>query len=52
MHFSWSEKICLGLLIAAWVTWGSHMIGNTLVHAEALEKSRLRCRYKRHGSGR
>ena len=38
MNFSWSEKIGFGMLVAAWVTWGSHQIGGLLVHAKAPEK--------------
>jgi cytochrome c len=39
MRFSWLEKIGFGLLIAAWVAFGSNMIGNSLVQAEKLETS-------------
>ncbi len=39
MHFSGWEKIGFGMLIAAWVAFGSNMIGNALVDAEKLEKS-------------
>ncbi len=38
MKFSWYEKVAFGLLIAAWVTWGSHQIGAMLVHAKDLDK--------------
>ena len=38
MKFSWPEKIGFGLLVAAWVIWGSHQIGSLLVHAKELEK--------------
>ncbi|MBT5298381.1 MAG: cytochrome c family protein [Rhodospirillaceae bacterium] len=38
MKFSWFEKISFGLLIAAWAIYGSHMLGDTLVHAEELKK--------------
>lgn len=38
MKFSWLEKVGFGLLVAAWVVWGSHQIGGFLVHAESLEK--------------
>ena len=38
MHFDWYHKFGLGLLIAAWVAFGSHMLGNELVHAHVPEK--------------
>ncbi len=38
MHFSFWEKAGFALLVAAWVAFGSHMLGNMLVHAENLEK--------------
>jgi len=38
MKFSWYEKIAFGLLVAAWVAWGSDQIGSMLVHAKGLEK--------------
>jgi len=38
MKFSWFEKISFGLLVAAWVVWGSHQIGGMLVHAQDLDK--------------
>ena len=38
MKFSWFEKISFGLLVAAWVVWGSHQIGGVLVHAKNPEK--------------
>lgn len=38
MNFSWSEKIGFGLLVAAWVVWGSHQISGLLVHAKDPEK--------------
>jgi len=38
MHFSFWEKAGFALLVAAWVAFGSHMLGNTLVHATNLEK--------------
>ena len=38
MKFSWFEKISFGLLVAAWVVWGSDQIGGMLVHAQGLDK--------------
>lgn len=38
MKFSTFEKVGFGLLVAAWVVWGSHQIGGLLVHATELEK--------------
>lgn len=38
MKFSWSEKIGFGLLVTAWVVWGSDQIGGFLVHAKGPEK--------------
>jgi len=37
MHFSCWEKIAFGLLVTAWVTFGSNMIGNALIHVEKLD---------------
>jgi len=42
MHFSSWEKIGFGVLVAAWVAFGSNMIGNALVHVEKLETSAYR----------
>ena len=33
MHFDWVHKIGLAVLIAMWVTFGSHMAGELLVEA-------------------
>ena len=38
MKFSAFEKVGFGLLVAAWVVWGSHQISGFLVHATELEK--------------
>ena len=38
MHFSFWEKIGLGLLVAAWTVYGSNFVGNILVQADELEK--------------
>ena len=38
MKFSTFEKVGFGLLVAAWVVWGSHQISGFLVHATELEK--------------
>jgi len=38
MHFSLWEKVAFGILIGAWAAFGSHMLGNMLVHAEDLDK--------------
>ena len=38
MKFSWHEKLGFGVLVAAWVVWGSHQIGGLLVHAKTLDK--------------
>jgi cytochrome c len=34
MHFSFLEKLGLGVLAAAWLVWGSGQIGSMLVHAD------------------
>lgn len=34
MHFSFLEKLGLGVLVAAWLVWGSGQIGSMLVHAD------------------
>jgi len=39
MHFSGWEKIGFAVLVAAWVTFGSNLIGNALVQTDTLEKS-------------
>jgi len=39
MHFSFWEKLGFGILVAAWVAFGSNFVGNALIHAEPLEKS-------------
>mgnify|MGYP002877051251 FL=1 len=38
MHFSRMEKLGFGVLVAAWVVWGTNKIGDTLVHAHEPEK--------------
>ncbi len=38
MHFEWYHKLSLGLLVAAWVAFGSHMLGQELVHAHVPEQ--------------
>lgn len=37
MQFSMFEKICFSFMLAAWIAWGSNLIGNALVHAEPLQ---------------
>ena len=39
MHFSCWEKLGFGILVAAWVAFGSNFVGNALIHADSLEKS-------------
>lgn len=39
MHFSFLEKLGLGCLVAAWVTWGSAQIGSALVKSEPLAQA-------------
>lgn len=39
MHFSGWEKLGFGILVAAWVAFGSNFVGNTLIHAKPLETS-------------
>ncbi|PIW27733.1 MAG: cytochrome c family protein [Rhodospirillales bacterium CG15_BIG_FIL_POST_REV_8_21_14_020_66_15] len=38
MQFSRMEKLGFGVLMTAWVVWGTNKIGNTLVHADEPEK--------------
>ncbi len=38
MHYTWYHKLGFGVLVALWVAFGSHMIGEFLVHAEPLVK--------------
>lgn len=38
MQFSRMEKLGFGVLVTAWVVWGTNQIGNALVHAEEPEK--------------
>ena len=42
MHFSFWEKLAFGLLVTAWVTWGSIMLGDILVHADESQVAALR----------
>ena len=39
MHFSWTFKIGVGLLIGAWLAVGSNFAGNALINPKPLEKS-------------
>ena len=39
MHFSGWEKLGFGILVAAWVAFGSNFAGDMLIHAEPLETS-------------
>ncbi|NQW00861.1 MAG: cytochrome c family protein [Rhodospirillales bacterium] len=39
MHFSCWEKLGFGVLVAAWVAFGSNFIGDALIHADPLEQS-------------
>lgn len=39
MHFSGWEKLGFGILVAAWVAFGSNFVGDTLIHAKSLETS-------------
>mgnify|MGYP003148617859 FL=1 len=38
MQFSRMEKLGFGVLVTAWVVWGTNKIGDTLVHANEPEK--------------
>jgi cytochrome c len=38
MQFSRMEKLGFGVLVTAWVVWGTNKIGDTLVHAQEPEK--------------
>lgn len=38
MHFSCWEKLGFGILVAAWVAFGSNFAGNMLIHAEQLDE--------------
>lgn len=38
MHFSPLEKLGFGVLIAAWLTWGTNSLGNALLQADVPEK--------------
>jgi len=38
MHYEWYHKASLGILAALWLVFVSNMLGNELVHAEALEE--------------
>ena len=42
MHFSAWEKFGFGLLMTAWLVWGSIMLGNFLVHADESQVAALR----------
>lgn len=42
MHISFLEKFGLSLLIVAWLIYGSHQIGNLLVHADESGVEELR----------
>lgn len=42
MHFSAWEKFGFGLLVTAWLVWGSIMLGNFLVHADESQVAALR----------
>ena len=37
MQLSLLEKIGFSFMLAAWIAWGSNLIGNALVHAEPLQ---------------
>jgi cytochrome c len=38
MRFSGWEKLGFGLLVAAWVAFGSNFVGNSLIHSNELEE--------------
>ena len=42
MQLSMLEKIGFSFMLAAWIAWGSNLIGNTLVHAEPLQASAIK----------
>ncbi len=37
MHFEWYHKLGMGVLVALWLAFGSHMLGQTLVQAHIPE---------------
>lgn len=37
MHYEWYHKLGMGALVALWLAFGSHMLAESLVHAEAPE---------------
>ena len=41
MQLSLFEKIGFSFMLAAWIAWGSNLIGNALVHAEPLQVTDL-----------
>ena len=38
MHYKWHHKIGLGVLVAFWLAFSANMLGDALVHADALAK--------------
>ena len=42
MQLSLLEKIGFSFMLAAWIAWGSNLIGNALVHAEPLQVTALK----------
>ena len=42
MHFSFWEKLGFSLLVTAWLTWGSIMLGDMLVRADESQVAALR----------
>lgn len=39
MHFSFWEKAGFAVLVTAWVVWGTHKVGDILVHADELQEN-------------
>lgn len=39
MHFSFWEKAGFAVLVTAWVVWGTHKVGDILVHADELHEN-------------
>ena len=51
MHFSFWEKLGFALLVTAWVVWGSHKVGDILVHADELEENAYKIEVADSGGG-
>lgn len=51
MHFSFWEKTGFALLVTAWVLWGSHKVGDMLVHADELSEDAYKIEVADSGGG-